>query len=120
MILDTAKRLGATVFAMLQTRLALAAVELEEEAQRMLRLALLGLVALILFGLTLVLAIFFVVLLFWDGYRLEAVGVLVLLFGGAAGLIALKIKNGFRDKPRFMAHTVDELKQDLHTFRRQP
>ncbi len=39
MIFDTARRLGATLLAMLQTRLALAAVELEYRRQRMVRRA---------------------------------------------------------------------------------
>lgn len=118
MIFDSARRMGATVLAMLQTRLALAAVELEEEAQRYARYAVLALVALILFGLALVLAAFFVVLLFWESYRLEAVGALVLLFGGGALFIVAKLKNAIAGKPRFMAHTADELHKDLSTFRR--
>ena len=117
MIFDTARRLGATLLAMLQTRLALAAVELEEEVQRFLRYAVLGVIALILFAVALLLAAFFIVLLFWEDYRLEAVGVLVLLFGGGAALIVMKIKSSLQGKPRFMAHTVDELQKDLHTFR---
>jgi uncharacterized membrane protein YqjE len=115
---DTAKRIGATLLAMLQTRLELAAVELEEEARRFLRYAVLGVLALFLFGVAVVLAAFFIVLLFWEDHRLEAVGVLALLFGGGAAFIALKLKNSFAAKPRFMADTVGELKKDLHTFRR--
>lgn len=118
MILDTAKRLGHTVLAMLHTRLELATVELEEEARRFLRYLVLGLVALILLVLALVLAAFFVILLFWEEHRLAAVGVMVLLFGGGAAFIAMSIKSSMQRKPRFMAHTTDELKKDLSTFRR--
>lgn len=114
---DTARRLGATLLAMLQTRVELAALELEEESQRFLRYAMLGVLAVLLLLVALVLVAFFIVLLFWDEHRLAAVGVLALLFGGGAALIGLQLKGSMKRKPRFMASTVGELQKDMHAFR---
>jgi len=114
---ETVKRMGGTLLAMLQTRVELAAVELEEEARRLLRYAVLGGLALILLLVALLLAVFFIVLLFWDEHRLAAVGVLALLFGGGGAMIGLALKNSLKQKPRFMGSTVDELKKDLQTFK---
>lgn len=114
---DTARRLGATLLAMLQTRVELAALELEEESQRFLRYAILGMLAVLLLLVALVLVAFFIVLLFWDEHRLAAVGILALLFGGGAALIGMRLKSSLQRKPRFMASTVDELQKDMHAFR---
>ncbi|MFP5392206.1 MAG: phage holin family protein [Gammaproteobacteria bacterium] len=116
-LVHTARQLGATVLGMLRTRLELAAVELEEESRRVLGYAALGLLALFLAGLTLVFIALFIVILFWDSYRLEAVGGLVLVFGAASVVLGLKVKNSLAAKPRFMAATVAEFGKDLDLVR---
>ncbi len=110
-------QLGSTLLAMLHTRLELAAVELEEESHRFLGYLILGLLSLFLFGIAIALLALFVIVLFWDTYRLEAIGALVLLFGVSAGAIALKIKSSFAAKPRLMGATVSELGKDLALLR---
>lgn len=116
-IADTARRLGGTLVAMLHTRLDLASVELQEEAQRWLGYLVWALLSLFLFGVAIAMVALFVVVLFWDSYRLEAIGGLALLFGAAAAVIGLKVKASIAGKPRLMADTVAELRKDAIMLR---
>lgn len=75
-ILDSAGRFGASLLAMLQTRVELASIELQEEAQRALRYLVLSLAGLFLAAMAVILITFFVILLFWDENPLTAVAVL--------------------------------------------
>ena len=109
-----AGRIGATVLAMVHTRLALAAVEIEEETQRLLGYFILALLALILFGLSMVLLALTVVLIFWDSYRLPAAAGLALAFGAAGALVAFKLKASFASRPRLLGATLDELHKDVN------
>lgn len=79
------QRLLDTGLGILQLRLQLLGTELEAEKLRLLDALVRAALALLLIGLALVLGIGFVVLLFWDPYRLPAIGGLALLLGGAGG-----------------------------------
>lgn len=116
-IADTARRLGGTLVAMLHTRLELASVELQEEAQRLLGYLVWALLSLFLLGVAVVMVALFVVVLFWDSYRLEAIGGMALLFGAAAAVIGLKVKASIAGKPRLLADTVAELRKDAMMLR---
>ena len=116
-IADTARRLGGTLLSMLQTRIELAAVELEEESQRFLGYLVMALLSLFLFGLAIVLATLFVVIVFWDSYRLQAVGALALLFAAGGALVAMKVKASIASKPRMMQAGVAEFSKDLELLR---
>lgn len=116
-ISDAVRRIGATVLDMLQTRLELAAVEIEEESRRLLGYFVLALLALILFGLAMLLVALAIILVFWDGYRIEAAVSLAALFGMAAGLIGLKLRADFSSRPRLLAATVGELNKDINFIR---
>ncbi len=116
-IADTLGRVSAGLLAMLQTRLALAAVELEEEGQRFLGYLVLALLSLVLFGIAMLLVALLVIIVFWDSYRIAAVGGMAALFGVAAALTAYKLKTSFATKPRLMAATVGELNKDINFIR---
>ncbi|MBA3056575.1 MAG: phage holin family protein [Gammaproteobacteria bacterium] len=73
------RRLLGTLLEIAQVRLELLGTELELEKRRLFDALLLGLVALLMAGVGLVLLCGFIILLFWDGYRLAAVGVMMLL-----------------------------------------
>ena len=109
-ISEAVRRIGCTLLDMLQTRLELAAVEIEEESRRLLGYFVLALLALILFGLAMLLVALAVILVFWDSYRLEAAIGLAALFGVAAGMIGLKLRADFSSRPRLLAATVGDLK----------
>lgn len=112
-IFESMGRLGATLVDMVHTRLELAAVEVEEESQRMLGYLLFALLALILFGVAFLLLAFLVIVLFWDTHRVAAVGSMAALFGVAGAVIAMKVKSGFDNKPRLLQNTIEELRKDI-------
>jgi uncharacterized membrane protein YqjE len=116
-IVESVGRLGATLVDMLQTRLELAAVEMEEESQRLLGYLLLSLLALFLFGIAMLMVALLIVIVFWDSYRIAAAGSVAALFLGAAALVALKVKHGFDSKPRLLESTIAELKKDINYIR---
>lgn len=79
-LFDSLRRLLGTVLDIAQVRLELLGTELQLEKQRFFDALLLGLLALLAVGVGVVLLCGFIILLFWEGYRLPAVGVLTLLF----------------------------------------
>ncbi|HZX25614.1 MAG TPA: phage holin family protein [Telluria sp.] len=111
--LESAGRFAATLAAMAHTRLELATVEIEEESQRFLRYLILSLLALFLAGVAVILVALFVVLVFWDSYRLQAVAAMAVLFAGGGWVIAVKVRNEMRAKPPLLSATLGELRQDF-------
>ena len=116
-IAESVGRLGATLVDMVQTRLELAAVELEEESRRLLSFLLLSLLALFLFGIAMLLVALLVVIVFWDSYRVAAASGMALLFLSSSVYIGLKVKAGFESKPGMLEHTITELRKDINTIR---
>ncbi len=117
-LLDAAGRLGATLVAILQTRLELAATELEEEALRLAGYMLLALLSLFLLSIAIMLLTFFVVLLFWDQHRLEAVLGMALLLTLLGAAVAFKVRSSLARKPRMLAATFAELNKDAEFVKR--
>ena len=116
-IFDTVGRISGTLLDMARTRLALAAVEIEEETKRILGYFALALLALILAGIALVLVALTVIIVFWDSYRIPAALAMIALFGGGAAVAGLKLKAAFADRPRLLASTVAELNKDYNAMR---
>ena len=92
-LLDSLRRLLDTALGLAQARLQLFGSELEEEKLRLFDVLWLAALALLLLGLALVLLLGFVVLLFWDPYRLPAVGVLTLVLGGGGVWLLLRARS---------------------------
>ena len=112
-IFESVGRLGSTLVDMVHTRLELAAIEVEEESQRMLGFLVFALLALVLFGVAFILLAFLVIVIFWDTHRVAAVAGMAALFGIAGAIIAMKVKAGFANKPRLLGNTIEELRKDI-------
>ena len=106
-------RIGTTLVAMARTRLELAAVEVQEEAQRVLGYVAWALLAAFLGAGALMLAALFVIVLFWDTHRLLAIGAMAGVFALAAVVILLQVRARFAARPRMMSATLAELNKDL-------
>jgi uncharacterized membrane protein YqjE len=106
-------RIAATVLDMAHTRLELAAVEVQEEWQRMLGYLAATLMAVLLGAGALMLAALFVILLFWDSYRLAAVGAMAALFALAGAAIYMKARASFSARPQLLSATLAELRNDV-------
>lgn len=107
------RRLLETATGILQVRLELFGSELEQEKLRLFDALLRAAIGLVMVGLALVLAIGFVVLMFQEGYRLPAVGVLTLAFGGGGWWLlhrARMVLRGAEGGP--FALSLGELRRD--------
>lgn len=112
-LFQSLKRLLDTVLGIAQTRLELIGTELEQEKLRLLGALWQGALALMLLGLALVCALGFVVLLFWDGYRLPAIAALVLLLGGGGLWMLGRARAALRSPEGGMfALTLGEFRRD--------
>ena len=114
---DTLGRLGATLLSMVQTRLELAAIEMEEESRRLLGYFALVLLSLVLFGIAMLRVSLTIILVFWDTYRIQAALGLALLFGAAAAVAGMKLRASFARRPRLLSATVGELNKDINFIR---
>jgi uncharacterized membrane protein YqjE len=110
---ETVGRIGATLVAMVRTRLELAAVEAREEAQAVLGYAAWTLLAAFLGAGACLLVALFVIVLFWDEHRLIAIGAMAGVFALAALLILAKVRAGFAARAPMLAATRAELGKDI-------
>jgi uncharacterized membrane protein YqjE len=117
-LFDSGKRALDSLLDLALVRLELFGTELEAEKLRLLKALVQGAVALVLLALALVLALGFIVLLFWEGYRLAAIGVLTLLLAGAGTALLLRVRQALtvRDGGPF-ALTLGELRRDRESLR---
>jgi len=114
---DSVSRLISTFVAVLQTRAELAAVEVEEEALRYFTYLMMALAAMFFAGIALLLVIFLVVAIFWDTHRIAVLLTLIVLFGLGAGVLGMKLRDRYRQKPSLLGHTLKELSRDVEAIR---
>ncbi|AOY93185.1 hypothetical protein BKK79_16295 [Cupriavidus sp. USMAA2-4] len=115
--LESLRNLAGSVVAMLQTRLELASVELAEERARLLRVALLACFGLVFFGLAMVTLTVLIAIVFWDTYRWQALGALVLIDGAACAACLLAARNIVRRAPPLFEATLAEIDKDREVLR---
>jgi uncharacterized membrane protein YqjE len=112
-LFDSLKRALDSLLQIAQIRLELLGTELEAEKLRFFDALLKAAIGLLLLGLAAVLALGFVVLLFWDGYRLAAIGVLCLLFGGGGAWLLSRARQQLQvDEDGPFALSLGELRRD--------
>ncbi len=106
-------RLTGTLIGLLQTRLELATVELEEEALRFFSYLLFTLIALFCLGMTVLLGALLIVVIFWDTHRITVLVALIATFGLSSILIGLGVRSRYRNKPKMLSDTLSELGKDI-------
>ena len=106
------KTLAGTVLAIGQTRLELLSNDLEEERARLTSMLLWTLIALFCATLAVVLATLFVVVVFWDSYRLQAISVMTGIFVVCAVLAWRFVCKLSGSKPRIFSASLAELNKD--------
>jgi uncharacterized membrane protein YqjE len=117
-ILDSVRQLGATFVGLLHTRIEIVANEIEEERVRLRQGLLLAIVAGFSLAVAALLAVMFLVVLFWDTHRLVAMGVLFLVFFGVGAGCVLTLVRHARSRPRLFATTLGELAKDGERLRK--
>lgn len=97
---------------LLQTRLELLAVEVQEEKARLVSLLVFGTAAFVMLSFGLVFLSVFLTVLLWDSHRLLALGMFTAVFlgGGFAALVAMRTLA--RTPSRLFVASIAELAQD--------
>jgi uncharacterized membrane protein YqjE len=113
----TAGRIASTLVAMVGTRLELAAVEFQEDARRLLGYLAWSLLAVFLAAGAAMLLALFVILLFWETYRLQAVAGMALMLAAGAGLIVMSVRAKLNAQTPLFADTLAELRKDVEYVR---
>ena len=116
-LLDAVRSLGGTLFALVRTRVELIATELEEEKERRKEMLVLAGIAALFLGLSLLLAAFFFVVLFWDTHRLLAAGGVTLLYAAIGVGALLRWRQKIRNSPPAFAMTLSEFENDWKAIR---
>jgi uncharacterized membrane protein YqjE len=106
------RRIGADVLDLARTRLELAAIELQEGAQRLFGYLAWAVAAAVLGLFALGLVILFVLVLFWDTHRLAAVGGMAVLFIAGTLFAVMKLRAGLAARPPMLPATLAELRKD--------
>ena len=106
------RRLLATALEMAQVRLEIISTEVELEKRRIFDGLLWGALALLFLGLGLVMLCGLVILMFWEGYRMTALGLMMLLFLATGALLMQQARHRLRNATGMLGTTLAELKQD--------
>lgn len=120
MAVDFAARLAARLqrvadlgLSLLQTRLELLGIELQQEVLRLFDAVARVALAMLLLSFGLFFAVSLLVVLLWDGYRLWALGGAALLFLGGGAWLMRDARTRLQPRPGgTFAASVDELSQD--------
>ena len=120
MAVDFAARLAARLqrvadlgLSLLQTRLELLGIELQQEVLRLFDAVARVALAMLLLSFGLFFAVSLLVVLLWDGYRLWALGGAALLFLGGGAWLMRDARTRLQPSPGgTFAASVDELRQD--------
>lgn len=118
-LLDSLRRLVATLLDIVHTRVEIVATEFEEERERIRELVLFGFLALFFAGFGFLLLTLFIIVLFWDTYRVFAVGGFALLYLGLGVLAAATLRQRLKTRPRLFAATLAELAKDRERLARR-
>lgn len=103
----------STLLAIVQTRLELLSNEIEEERLRVRQMMFYAGVALFLLAMATMLLTVFVVVVFWDSYRLQVLGGLTVLFF-AGGLYFWHSLRGMANaRPKLFSTSLAELSDDI-------
>jgi uncharacterized membrane protein YqjE len=119
-LVASVRQLFAHALALLATRGELAALELQDARDRVIRWALLGLVAGALLVAALLTFSLWVAAVFWDGPRGIALAVVVVVYGAAAFVLMRTIRREAASTPPLLAQTRAELAKDRDALRAHP
>ena len=118
-LIGSLRNLGATTLALIRTRVELVATEFAEEKERRKEMLILAVVGALFLALGLLLVAFFVIVLFWDNYRLLATGGVTLAYLGIGAWALVKLRQKIRESPPPFAATLAEFENDLALLKKR-
>ena len=119
-LLDSLRRMLATLLALAATRLELVTTEHEEEMHRLARLLLWSVASLLAASLALVLGAVTIIIACWDTGRLAAAVGLTALFTTATLVCWWVVRRQVRERPPLLAATRQELAHDQAALGSEP
>jgi uncharacterized membrane protein YqjE len=111
-LLDSIKKLAATLAAVVQTRLQLFANEIHGEGLRLAQMLLLGVAAIFFLACGVLLLTFLVIVIYWDTNRLLAIGGFAVLYLAIGTGLALSARGRAAAGTRLFEASLGELKKD--------
>lgn len=111
-LLASLKTLTLTLVGVVQTRLELLSTDVAEERARLTAILISAMVALFCIGVGVVLLAIFVVVMFWDTYRLLTLGLLTAIFLASGIGLWIVTMQKMRNKPRLFDASISELAKD--------
>lgn len=119
-LLALARHFGATLVALLHTRVELLATEFEEELQRGI-IILLSLMLMLLFGaLSILMLAVTLLVIFWDEHRVLVAVLITVTFVIMTAITGALARARLIRRPRFLAASIEELKRDRAHLERHP
>ena len=116
-LIDSARRLGASMLALAQTRLALASIDLADERDRLGRIAVLVMVAALALALGLASLSGLVLVVFWEEWRIQALAGLAIVYLLIGLWCVGRVRAMSRDAPALFETTLAELERDRQSLR---
>ena len=117
--LDALRRVGTTALDLLRVRVELVSVEWQEQRERGKEIVMLAAVAALLLAMAIFVLTLFVLVLFWDSYRLTAIAAVGLAYLGGGVWALQKLQQKVRERPPPLATTLQEFANDLKLLRRE-
>ena len=119
-LLRSARTLTRTLIALSKTRLEIFLNEIEEERLRIANQIMLIVMAGFCLVLGALLAVTFIVVLFWDTHRLITLGVLALAFLGTGAVLMLLFSARAKAKSKLFSSSLGELGKDVEQLSDKP
>jgi uncharacterized membrane protein YqjE len=110
--MESLKRMAGTLLVIFQTRLELLTIEVEEERLNIKLMLLYGSIALLFFALATVLLTAFVVVVFWDSYRLQVLASFIGLYFVAGALAWYALSRLANRKSKLFSASLAALADD--------
>ena len=111
-LLASIRHFGATIIALVHTRIELLTTEVEEELQRGVNILLWMMLALLFGGLSILMFAVTLVIIFWDDHRVLVTALITAVFIITTAVMVYLANAHIKAKPRFMAASIEELKRD--------
>jgi uncharacterized membrane protein YqjE len=106
------RHFGATVVALLHTRIELITTEFEEELQRGVIILVWTMLALFFGALSVLMLAVTLLVVFWDDHRVLVATIITAVFIAITAVMGALARSRVQAKPRFMAASMEELKRD--------
>jgi uncharacterized membrane protein YqjE len=112
------RRLGVSLLTLGRIRLELFAIEAQEEKERIAGLLLWAVLAALLAGFGLLMALVLITVMLWDSYRLLALGLSTLVLIAAAVVAVAKVRKLIDQPASLFRSSIGELRADADALRR--